>query len=81
MNAYGIRLGKKVVESDWIQFGVIHQEKKKKPVNKNQGWKPIHQKYKANENISKHKPKKNTKANNQQKLSKDRMQRGLMVTK
>jgi hypothetical protein len=34
------------------------------PVNKNQGWEPIHQKYKANENTSRHHPKK-TKANEQ----------------
>jgi hypothetical protein len=32
--------------------------KKKSPITKNQGWKPIHQKYKANENTSKHNPKK-----------------------
>ncbi len=42
----------------------------------------IHQKYKANENTSRHNPKKNKiKTNNQQKSSKDPMQRGLMVTK
>jgi hypothetical protein len=27
-------------------------------VNKNQGWEPIHQKYKANENTSRYHPKK-----------------------
>ncbi len=52
----------------------------KNPGNKNQGWKPIHQKYKANENTSRHNPKKKTKANNQQNLSTDLMQRGLTVT-
>jgi hypothetical protein len=31
------------------------------PVNKNQGWEPIHQKYKANENTSRHNPKKKNK--------------------
>ncbi len=30
-------------------------------VNKNQGWEPIHQKYKANENTSRHNPKKKQK--------------------
>ncbi len=34
---------------------------KKNTVNKNQGWEPIHQKYKANENTSKHNPKKKQK--------------------
>jgi hypothetical protein len=55
--------------------------KNKNPGNKNQGWKPIHQKCKANENTSRHNPKKKTKANNQQNLSTDLMQRGLTVTK
>jgi hypothetical protein len=54
---------------------------KKNLVNKNQGQEPINQKYKANENTSRHNPKKKTKANNQQKSSKNPMQRGLMVTK
>jgi hypothetical protein len=31
--------------------------KKKNPVYKNQGWEPIHQKYKANESTSRHIPK------------------------
>jgi hypothetical protein len=35
--------------------------KKKNPVNKNQGWEPIHQKYKANENTNRHNPKKKQK--------------------
>jgi len=35
--------------------------KKKNPVNKNQAWEPIHQKYKAKENTSKHNPKKKQK--------------------
>ncbi len=35
--------------------------KKKNPGNKNQGWEPIHQKYKANENTSRHNPKKKQK--------------------
>jgi len=54
--------------------------KKKNPVNKNQGWEPIHQKYKANENTSRTQPKEKTKANNQQKTHKDLMQRGLTDT-
>jgi hypothetical protein len=41
-------------------------KKKKNPAKTNQGWEPIHQKYKANENISRHSSKKKTKANNQQ---------------
>jgi len=32
--------------------------KKKNPVNKNQGWEPIQQKYKADGNTSRHNPKK-----------------------
>jgi hypothetical protein len=31
--------------------------KKKNPVYKNQGWEPIHQKYKANESMNEHNPK------------------------
>jgi hypothetical protein len=34
---------------------------KKSPVNKNQGWESIHQKYKANENTRSHNPKKKQK--------------------
>ncbi len=55
--------------------------RKKNPVKKNQGWDPINQKCKANENTSRRNPKKNTKANNQQNPGKDPMQRGFMVTK
>jgi hypothetical protein len=36
----------------------FNNKKKKNPVSKNQGWEPIHQKYKANENTSRHNPKK-----------------------
>jgi len=43
-------------------FDVVHAcnevEKKKNHANKNQGWEPIDQKYKANENTSTHNPKK-----------------------
>ncbi len=39
------------------------------------------QKYKANENTSRHNLNIKTKANNQQKLDKDTMQRGFMTTK
>jgi hypothetical protein len=35
------------------------ERKKKNLVNKSQGWDPIHQKYKANENTSKHNQSKN----------------------
>jgi hypothetical protein len=34
------------------------RKKKKNTINKNQGWEPIQQKYEANENTSKHNPKK-----------------------
>jgi hypothetical protein len=44
---------------------------KKNPINKNQGWVPIHQKYKAKENTIRHNPKKKTKAKNQPKSGKD----------
>jgi len=37
------------------------REGKKNPINKNQGWEPIHQKYKENENTSTHNPKKKQK--------------------
>jgi len=38
------------------------KKRKKNPVNKNQGWEPIHLKYKANENTSsRHNPKKKQK--------------------
>jgi hypothetical protein len=35
--------------------------KKKNPITKNQRWKPIHKKYKANENTNRHNPKKKKK--------------------
>ncbi len=55
-------------------------KEKKNPVN--QGWEPIHQKYKTNENTSKHNSKKKkTKASNQQKSDKDPMQRGFFAMK
>jgi hypothetical protein len=37
------------------------QPKRKNPVNKNQGWEPIHEKYKANENTSRRNPKEKQK--------------------
>jgi hypothetical protein len=39
----------------------IGLKEKKNHVNKNQGWEPIHKKYKAKENISRHNPKKKQK--------------------
>jgi hypothetical protein len=48
----------------------IPDQMKKNPVNKNQGWESIHQKYKANENTTSHNPKKKQKQNNQQKSGK-----------
>jgi len=44
--------------------------KKKNFVYKNQGRKPIRQKYKANESMSTHNPKNKMKTNNQQKIRK-----------
>jgi hypothetical protein len=41
---------------------------KKNLVYKNQGQEPIHQKYKANESMSKTQPKEQKKANNQHKI-------------
>jgi len=41
--------------------------KNENPVNKNQGWEPIHQKYKANENTSRYHPKKKKPKANEQK--------------
>jgi len=46
------------------------EEKKEKSCKLKSRMEPIHQKYKANENISKHNPKKKTKANNQMVLKK-----------
>jgi hypothetical protein len=37
-----------------LQSLLLDFVKKKNPVNKNQGWEPIHQKYKAKENTSRH---------------------------
>jgi ribosomal protein S12 len=56
-------------------------EKEEKPVKTNQGWEPIHQKYKANENTSIHNSKNKKKANNQPKSSQHPMQRGFMTNK
>jgi hypothetical protein len=42
-------------------------KKKKELVNKNQGCKPIHQKYNANENTNRQLQKKGKQTNNQQK--------------
>jgi len=51
---------------------------KKSLVNKNQGWEPIHQKYKANENTSRHNPKKKQKQTMNKKSCKDLTRRRLM---
>jgi hypothetical protein len=57
-------------------------QKKKNLVNKNQGREPIHQKYKANENTSRHNPKKKQKQTiNKNQVKRDPMQRGFMTTK
>jgi hypothetical protein len=49
----------------------ISFDTKKNLVNKNQGWEPIQQKYKAKENTSRHNLKKKQKKNNQQRSGKD----------
>jgi hypothetical protein len=48
---------------NWSSGGApqVAGAQKEKLVNKNQGWEPIHQKYKVNENISRHNPKKKQK--------------------
>jgi hypothetical protein len=46
--------------------------KKKNPIYKNQQQEPIHQKYKANESMSRHNPKKENE--NQQSMKKNPMQ-------
>jgi hypothetical protein len=42
--------------------------KKKNPITKNQRWKPIHQKYKTNENTNRHNPKKKKQTINKNKI-------------
>jgi hypothetical protein len=61
----------------------IGLNEKKTHVNKNQGWEPIHQKYKAKENTSRHNPKKKQKWTINKKINKnkDSMQKGLIITK
>jgi hypothetical protein len=49
---------------------LINWKEKKNPVNKNQGWEPIHQKYEANENTSRHNLKKKQKQTINQKINK-----------
>ncbi len=39
----------------------MHKIEEKSCIYKNQGWKPIHQKYKVKESTSRHKPKKERK--------------------
>jgi hypothetical protein len=56
--------------------------KKENAVNKKQGRESIRQKYKANENTSRHNSKKKQKQTiNKKKSGKDPTQRGLMVEK
>jgi hypothetical protein len=55
-----------------------NEKKKKNPVNKDQGWEPIHLKYKANENTSRHNPKEKQKQMITKKSDKNPMQRGLI---
>jgi hypothetical protein len=50
--------------SIWKAHPCLEDKFFKNLVNKNQAWEPIHQKYKANENTSRHKQNKKTKANN-----------------
>jgi hypothetical protein len=48
-------------------------DKKKKCVYKNQRWEPIHQKYKANESMSRHNPKEKQKQAINEKLGKENL--------
>jgi hypothetical protein len=41
-----------------VRFNNKKKKKKKNSVSKNQGWEPIHQKCKTNEDTSRHNPKK-----------------------
>ncbi len=46
----------------------VQTEKEEKPCTKNQGWEPIHQKYKVNENTSRHNPTKKNKSKQSTKI-------------
>jgi hypothetical protein len=63
-----------------IMFLSCVQPKRKNLINKNQGWEPIHEKYKANENTSRCNPKEK-KTKQSTKKGKDLMQRGFMAMK
>jgi hypothetical protein len=53
------------IDKAWI----VSQLEEEKPLYKNQGGEPIDQKYKGNESISRHNPKKKkTKVNNQRNI-------------
>jgi hypothetical protein len=58
------------------------KEREKNLVNKIQGWESIHQKYKANENTSKHNPNKKQKQTiNKKKSGKNLVQRRVTIKK
>jgi hypothetical protein len=61
---------------------VTRKKREKNLVNKNKGWESIHQKYKANENTSKHKPNKKQKQTiNIKKSGKNLVQRRVTTKK
>jgi hypothetical protein len=62
---------------------MIATKKKKNLTNKNQGWEPIHQKYKANENTRTQvdTTQREKKSKQSTKIGKDPMQKQLMATK
>jgi hypothetical protein len=47
--------------SQWQVLYSVYSLDEEKPCNKNQGWEPLHQEYKTNENTSRHNPKKKQK--------------------
>jgi hypothetical protein len=58
------------------------KEREKNLINKIQGWESIHQKYKANENTSKHNPNKKQKQTiNKRKSGKSFVQRRVTIKK
>jgi hypothetical protein len=47
--------------SRWQVLYSVYSLDEEKPCKKNQGWEPLHQEYKANENTNRHNPKKKQK--------------------
>jgi len=59
----------------------LNKIKLKNPIHKNQGWELIDQKNKANENTSRHNPKKKQKQTINQNQVRILIQKGLIITK